>query len=168
LGAAGGKKYAQFKKLKEMSEAGEAVDQELKENLCAAVALYRAALAGSSDPGNRRYRSPEEQRAGVDWCAARSAARNLLLCLSHLAPRVVESARVSIYSDATEALSVALRMNGTDQSWLQAVEGRPRPIGEIFADMVKEMDIPTMEGDALASATEKVISHLTSENCIEN
>ena len=50
--------------------------------------------------------------------------RNLLVSLSYLVERVVCSARLAIYVEATEVLAIALNMRGSDPDWRRGVQSK--------------------------------------------
>ena len=87
---------------------------KMKESLCRAVASYRYAL------NLRDAQCEDEEKLKFE----RAVARNLLVSLSYLVERVVDSARLSIYLEATEVLAIALNMRGSDPEWRRGVQSK--------------------------------------------
>ena len=106
-------------KLTQPVTAAEKMDKcagKMKESLCRAVASYRYAL---------NLRGGQAQcEDGENLKSERAVARNLLVSLSYLVERVVYSARLAIYVEATEVLAIALNMRGSDPEWRRGVQAK--------------------------------------------
>ena len=106
-------------KLTQPVTAAEKMDKcagKMKESLCRAVASYRYAL--NLRGGQAQCEDEENLKS------ERAVARNLLVSLSYLVERVVYSARLAIYVEATEVLAIALNMRGSDPEWRRGVQAK--------------------------------------------
>ena len=130
-----------------VAEKMEKCAAKMKESLCRAVANYRYAL-------NLRSTQCEDEES---LKSERVVARNLLVSLSYLVERVVYSARLSIYVEATEVLAIALNMWGSDQEWRRGVQSKWwGMVSQLRYYLPAEVDGPQQ----LVRAGEKVASKL--------
>ena len=113
-----------------MKESG----SKMKENLCKAVANFRVALAGATDPENLIYKQETEEEKESDLGTKKTVARNLLVCLSYLVARVVASTRLALYVEFAQVLATALSLGGSDAKWMAGVEEKWR----VMVDQLKE------------------------------
>ena len=101
-----------------MKEAG----SKMKESLCKAVANFRVALAGATDPENLIFKKANEEDHESELATKKTVARNLLVCLSYLVARVVPSTRLALYVEFAQVLAIALSLGGLDKKWMDGVE----------------------------------------------
>ena len=101
-----------------MKEAG----SKMKESLCKAVANFRVALAGATDPENLIFKKANEEDHESELAIKKTVARNLLVCLSYLVARVVPSTRLALYVEFAQVLAIALSLGGLDKKWMDGVE----------------------------------------------
>ena len=113
-----------------MKESG----SKMKENLCKAVANFRVALAGATDPENLIYKKATEEEEENELRTKKTVARNLLVCLSYLVARVVPSTRLALYVEFAQVLATALSLGGSDKKWMEGVEEKWR----VMVDQLKE------------------------------
>ena len=81
-----------------MEESG----SKMKVSLCKAVANFRVALSGATDPGNMIYKEEAEDEKEENLRIKKIVARNLLVSLSYLIPRVVPSTRLALYVECAQ------------------------------------------------------------------
>ena len=107
----------------------------MKENLCKAVANFRVALAGATDPENLIYKQEtEEEDKESELAIKKTVARNLLVCLSYLVTRVVPSTRLALYVEFAQVLATAFSLGSSDKKWMEGVELKWR----VMVDQLKE------------------------------
>ena len=114
----------------EMKEIG----SKMKENLCKAVANFRVALAGATDPENLIYKQETEEERDSELGIKKMVARNLLVCLSYLVARVVPSTRLALYVEFAQVLATAFSLGSSDKKWMEGVELKWR----VMVDQLKE------------------------------
>ena len=99
------------------------IGSKMKENLCKAVANFRVALAGATDPENLIYKQEtEEGEKDSELGIKKMVARNLLVCLSYLVARVVPSTRLALYVEFAQVLATAFSLGCSDKKWMEGVE----------------------------------------------
>ena len=101
-----------------MEESG----SRMRVSLCKAVANFRVALSGATDPGNMIYKEEAEDDKEESLRIKKIVARNLLVSLSYLVSRVVPSTRLALYVECAQVLATALSLGGSDRSWLGGLE----------------------------------------------
>ena len=131
-----------------MEESG----SRMKASLCKAVANFRVALDGATDPGNMIYKGEmEEDRDGN----LKIVARNLLACLGYLTSRVVPSARLALYVESAKVLATALSLGRSDGSWMAGVEEKWRVMVEQLKVELPDL-VPDGSPTQMGIATEQV------------
>jgi len=132
--------------------------KEMEKNLCKAVAYYSSGLY--------------EAAAAGDVVSVRSLARNLLVSYGYLAPRVKESCRMDVYSQALNAFKKALDSAGgdTDKSWLSGTGAR-KGLVDLVVDMIDEVStfLPTMQVDMreIVKQSERFVGKLDKWTSVE-
>ena len=110
---------------------------KMKASLCKAVANFRVALAGATDPQSLIYKKEEEKASEMP--IKRIVARNLFVTLSYLLPRVVHSARLALYKELAAVLATALSLGGGDEKWSKGVEEKWVQVVEMLKDELPEL-----------------------------
>ena len=111
------------------------IGSKMKENLCKAVANFRVALAGVTDPENLIYKQEtKEEEKESELAIKKTVARNLLVCLSYLVARVVASTRLALYVEFAQVLATAFSLGSSDKKWMEGVELKWR----VMVDQLKE------------------------------
>ena len=123
------------KRQTKMEESG----SRLKVSLCKAVANFRVALSGATDPGNMIYKEEAEDDKEETLKFKKIVARNLLVSLSYLVSRVVPSPRLVLYVECAQVLATALSLGGSDRSWLGGLEEKWR----VMVDQLK-IELPEL------------------------
>ena len=123
------------KRQTKMEESG----SRLKVSLCKAVANFRVALSGATDPGNMIYKEEAEDDKEETLKIKKIVARNLLVSLSYLVSRVVPSTRLALYVECAQVLATALSLGGSDRSWLGGLEEK----WKVMVDQLK-IELPEL------------------------
>ena len=134
-----------------MEESG----SRMKASLCKAVANFRVALDGATDPGNMIYKEEMEEDKEGNLKIKKIVARNLLVCLGYLIARVVPSARLALYVESAEVLATALSLGSSDGSWLGGVEEKWRVMVEQLKVELPDL-VPGGCPSQMSIATEQV------------
>ena len=123
------------KRQTKMEESG----SRMRVSLCKAVANFRVALSGATDPGNMIYKEEAEDDKEETLRIKKIVARNLLVSLSYLVSRVVPSTRLALYVECSQVLATALSLGGSDRSWLGGLEEKWR----VMVDQLK-IELPEL------------------------
>ena len=115
------------------------IGSKMKENLCKAVANFRVALAGATDPENLIYKQETEEERDSELGIKKMVARNLLVCLSYLVARVVPSTRLALYVEFAQVLATAFSLGSSDKKWMEGVELKWRVMVEQFKEELPEL-----------------------------
>ena len=117
----------------------EEASSRMKVSLCKAVANFRLALDGATDPGNMIYKAEVEEEKEENLRMKKIVAKNLLVCLSYLIPRVVLSTRLALYIELANVLSTALTLGSSDKMWMRGVEEKWNVMVEILKNELPEL-----------------------------
>ena len=142
--------YTAFREGK-MEESG----SRMKVSLCKAVANFRVALDGATDPGNMIYKGEMEEDKQENLKIKKIVARNLLVCLGYLIARVVPSARLALYVESAKVLATALSLGRSDGSWMAGVVEKWRVMVEQLKVELPDL-VPDGSPTQMSIATEQV------------
>ena len=134
-----------------MEESG----SRMKASLCKAVANFRVALDGATDPGNMIYKEEMEEDKEGNLKIKKIVARNLLVCLGYLIARVVPSARLALYVESAKVLATALSLGRSDRSWMAGVVEKWRVMVEQLKVELPDL-VPGGCPSQMSIATEQV------------
>ena len=113
--------------------------KRMKDSLCSAVANFRVAFTGATDPQSGIYKKDIGEEREHELMAKRTVARNLFVSLFYLVPRVVPSKRLSLYVELASVLATALNLGVNDKKWLDGVEEKWEQVVEMMRDELPEL-----------------------------
>ena len=112
---------------------------KMKDSLCSAVANFRVAFTGATDPQSWIYKREKEEEKENELMAKKTVARNLFVSLSYLVPRAVPSKRLSLYVELAAVLATACNLGVNDKKWLDGVEEKWEQVVEMMRDELPEL-----------------------------
>ena len=112
---------------------------KMKENLCKAVANFRVALSGATEPQSWIFKKEKEEDKESELVAKKAVARNLFVSLSYLLPRVVPSTRLGLYVELAGVLATALSLGVNDKKWSEGVEEKWEQVVEMLKAELPEL-----------------------------